>query len=447
MNLISQIPIFGNFTVTLIAFIFVIGVVVFVHEYGHYIVGRWRGIHAETFSLGFGPVIYTRTDKRGTKWQLAAIPLGGYVKFLGDRNASSQPDDEAVAGMNAYDRRRSFPAASVLSRTLTVLAGPVANFILSIILFAGLIMWQGFLTDQPTFGKIADMPSKVQVQEGDEIVELNGIAVTSYDDLSTAMASDFGDGTMNIVVSRDGNLINLIIPRFEMPLVQSVLPLSAAEKAGILPGDFILKIGDITPSSFSDLVTQIVKAQETEITLTVWRDGNEVIINITPEIVDVINDDGTVSQIPRLGVSGGTYFVGATETPPIWEAAWFGVERTYGTITQSLDVIGLIFAGEISPKTLQGPVGIAQISGAVVKQSLLTFISLIAIISTSIGLLNLFPIPILDGGHLLTYLYEAVRGQPPSPAFLNVFMSIGLALVLFLMVFTFYNDIMRLFSA
>lgn len=447
MNLISQIPIIGNLTVTLIAFVFVIGVVIFVHEYGHYIVGRWRGIHAETFSLGIGPVVYSRTDKRGTRWQIAAIPLGGYVKFLGDRNASSQPDHEAVAGMNAYDRRRSFPAASVLSRSLTVLAGPVANFLLSIVLFAGLIMWQGFLIDQPTFGKIINMPSAVQVQEGDEIVELNGLAVTSYEDLATARAVDSGAGTMNIVVSRGGDLINLTIPRFEMPLVLSVVPLSAAEKAGILPGDFILKTGDIVTISFSDLVKEIIAAQETEIVLTVWRDGNEVIINITPEIIDVINPDGTVSKIPRLGISGGTYFVGATETPPIWEAAWFGVNRTFGTVTQTLDVIGLIFAGEISPKTLQGPVGIAQISGAVVKQSTLTFISLIAIISTSIGLLNLFPIPILDGGHLVTYLYEALRGRPPSPAFLNVFMSIGLALVLFLMVFTFYNDIMRLIFA
>ncbi len=447
MNLISQIPIIGNLTVTLIAFVFVIGVVIFVHEYGHYIVGRWRGIHAETFSLGMGPVIYSRVDKRGTRWQVAAIPLGGYVKFLGDRNAASFADDEAVAGMNAYDRSRSFPAASILSRSLTVLAGPVANFLLSIVLFAGLIMWQGFLTDQPTFGKIADLPGKVQVLEGDEIVELNGLPVASYEDLSTAMAARDGDGYMDIVVERDGTLISLNIPSFEMPLVSSIVPLSAAEKAGMMPGDFILKIEGITPSSFSDLVTQIVKAQETEISLTVWRDGQEVMINITPEIVDVINADGTVSKIPRLGVSGGTYFVGATETPPIWEAAWFGVNRTYGTITQSLDVIGLIFSGEISPKTLQGPVGIAQISGAVVKQSVLTFISLIAIISTSIGMLNLFPIPILDGGHLMTYLYEAVRGRPPSPAFLNVFMSIGLALVLFLMVFTFYNDIMRLFSA
>ncbi len=447
MNLISQIPIIGNLTITLIAFVFVIGVVIFVHEYGHYIVGRWRGIHAETFSLGFGPVIYSRTDKRGTVWQLAAIPLGGYVKFLGDRNAASQANDDAVANMNAYDRRRSFPAASVFSRFLTVLAGPVANFILSIVLFAGLIMWQGFLTDQPTFGKIVDLPTKVQVLEGDKIMELNGQAVTSYEDLSTAMAIGTDQSNMNIVVSRDGNLINLIIPRFELPLVLSVLPLSAAEKAGIQPGDFILKAGDAVPLSFSDLVTTIVAAQETEILLTIWRDGGEVMINITPEIVDVINNDGTVSQIPRLGVSGGTYFVGATETPPIWEAAWFGVNRTYDTIAQSLNVIGLIFSGEISPKTLQGPVGIAQISGAVVKQSFITFISLIAIISTSIGMLNLFPIPILDGGHILTYIYEAVRGQPPSPAFLNVFMSIGLALVLFLMVFTFYNDIVRLFSA
>ena len=177
MNFISEIPIIGNFTVTMIAFVFVIGIVVFVHEYGHYIVGRWRGIHAETFSLGFGPVIYARTDKRGTRWQLAVIPLGGYVKFLGDRNAASFADDDAVGAMNAYDRRRSFPAASVLSRSLTVVAGPVANFILSIVLFTGLILWQGIAIEHPTFGEIANLPTEIGVQNGDKIIELNGVKV------------------------------------------------------------------------------------------------------------------------------------------------------------------------------------------------------------------------------------------------------------------------------
>ncbi len=445
MNLLSQIPIIGSPAVTLIAFIFLIGVVIFVHEYGHYIVGRWCGIHAETFSLGFGPVIYSRVDKRGTSWQLAAIPLGGYVKFLGDRNAASFADDDAVGAMNAYDRRRSFPAASVLRRSLTVLAGPVFNFILSIAIFTGLIMWQGFAIEHPTFGKVATLPVEIEVLEGDKIVELNGITVNSFADLSEGLALTGDNLEMDIVVLRDDARLSFTLPDFRSPYVSSIIPLSRAEKAGLKTGDVILKIDDVNMSSFQDLVTAVLAAGETEIMLTIWRAGQVFDLPITPEIIDVLdNETGTVSQIARIGAGGGSYFLPATQAPPIWDALWFGSVRTYDTVAQSFHVIGLIFKGEISPTTLQGPVGIAQISGAVIKQSMVAFISLIAIISTSIGMLNLFPIPILDGGHLVTYLYEALRGKPPSPAFLNAFMSIGLALVLLLMVFTLYNDIMRL---
>lgn len=173
MEYISQIPVFGGFLSTMIAFVVVLGVVVFVHEYGHYIVGRWCGIHAEKFSLGFGPVIWSRTDQRGTQWQLAAIPLGGYVKFVGDRGAASEPDFEIMETMAETDRERSFPSARLYKRALTVVAGPFANFILASVIFAGLVTWQGIATNQPTVGELFAMPNpSFGLQLEDQILEV-----------------------------------------------------------------------------------------------------------------------------------------------------------------------------------------------------------------------------------------------------------------------------------
>ena len=444
MNWLSNIPIIGNPVITILAFIVVIGIVVFVHEYGHYIVGRWRGIHAEVFSLGFGPVIYTRVDKRGTRWQLAMIPLGGYVKFLGDRNAASETDQSALEGMNAYDRRRSFPAASVFSRSLTVLAGPVANFILSIAIFASLILWQGVTIDHPTFGKTSDPVIVLPVQNGDRIIELDHQVVATHSDMLRIVREMDPPGDMQITVVRNGETLSLVVPFLQAPVVQSVMPFSPAEKAKVAAGDIILEADGVPLVGFSDLQKAVAEAGENEIILTVLRSGHEVTLSMTPEMQENLNEDGEVTHVLRIGILGGYVFSFATETPPVWDAMWYGVKRTYGTVTQSVSVIKHIFLGNISASSLQGPVGIAQISGKVVKQGAVSFISLIAIISTSIGFLNLLPIPVLDGGHLSTYIYEALRGRPPSPRFLNGFMSIGLALVLFLMVFTLYNDIMRL---
>ena len=251
MEYISQIPVFGGFLSTSIAFVVVLGVVVFVHEYGHYIVARWSGIHSEKFSLGFGPVIWSHTDKHGTQWQLAAIPLGGYVKFLGDRGAASEPDFEALEEMTGVDLDRSFPSARLYKRALTVAAGPFANFILASIIFAGLVMWQGIATDKPTVGKLFAMPDAAyNLQVNDQILEVEGHLVADFGDIVDAVLAMDPPGDMEILVLRDAQEVVVKAPYLLIPGVYSVDPLSAASIAGLRGGDLIVEAAGQSVSTF-----------------------------------------------------------------------------------------------------------------------------------------------------------------------------------------------------
>ena len=445
MEYISQIPVFGGFLSTTIAFVVVLGVVVFVHEYGHYIVGRWSGIHAEKFSLGFGPVIWSRTDKRGTQWQLAAIPLGGYVKFLGDRGAASETDFEALKEMSDADLARSFPSARLYKRALTVAAGPFANFILASIIFAGLVMFQGLATDKPTVGTLFAMPdNSYDLQVNDLILEIEGQAVADFGDIIDVTLAMDPPGDMEILVLRNDQNILVSAPYLLIPGVYGVDPLSAASTAGLKSDDFIVEAAGQSISTFGELQTIVKASGDTEIPLKVWRDGNYIDLLITPTMREFPDGEGGFTERVMIGVYGALAFRPATETPTPWNAAYIGVRQTVYYIEMSLNGIKHMFLGNLSPSNLQGPIGIAQASKDTANQGLTSLISFIALISTGIGMLNLFPIPMLDGGHLVFYLYEAVRGRPPSQKTIQAFMSIGLAMVLLLMVFATYNDLMRL---
>lgn len=444
MDWLANIPLIGGPITTILAFVVLMGIVVAIHEYGHYIVGRWCGIHSEVFSLGFGPVVWSRTDKRGTKWQVAAVPLGGYVKFLGDRDAASTAASEAMEGMNEYDRRRSFPAASVWRRSLTVLAGPVANFILSLVLFTGLVMWQGVALDQPTVGEITPLPYENPMQTGDVIIGINGQSVADYGELTIIVRSIEGADPMEMQVQRGENTLTFTVPYFYIPLVASVEPLGAADKAGVKAGDVILAADGVNLASFDDLRTVVEAAEDKQVSLSIWRDGATISVTLTPERRDYPDGNGGFEERVLIGVYGRFYFDPAAETPSILTALEFGASRVIGVMESSINGIKHMILGNISVKNLQGPIGIAQISGATVQTSAMSFISLIAVISTAIGLLNLFPIPVLDGGHLLTYVYEAVRGRPPNPRFMQTVMAVGFALILSMMLLASYNDIMRL---
>lgn len=445
MEYISQIPVFGGFLSTTIAFVVVLGVVVFVHEYGHYIVGRWSGIHAEKFSLGFGPVIWSRTDKRGTQWQLAAIPLGGYVKFLGDRGAASETNFEALEEMSEAELARSFPAARLYKRALTVAAGPFANFILASVIFAGLVTWQGIATDKPTVGTLFAMPdASYKVQLNDIILEVEGQHVSNFGDIIDITLAMDAPGDMELLVLRGDQELLVSAPYMFVAGVYSVDPLSAASAAGLKSGDLIVEAAGQSITTFGELQKIVAASGDIEIMLNVWRDGVYLDLPITPVLREFPDGEGGFTERVMIGVYGAFAILPATETPTPWNAAYIGVRQTVNFIEISLNGIKHMFLGNLSPSNLQGPIGIAQASKASANQGVSSFISLIAIISTGIGMLNLFPIPMLDGGHLVFYLYEAVRGRPPSQKTIQGFMSIGLAMVLLLMVFATYNDLMRL---
>lgn len=447
MDLIAQIPFIGGFLATVLPFVVVLGIVVAIHEYGHYIVARWCGIHSEVFSIGFGPVIWSRRDRRGTLWQVAALPLGGYVRFLGDSGAASGADREALARIPEAERGRSFHGASVGRRMLTVLAGPFFNFILSIIVFAGLVLWQGVPTERPTIGTIEALPNAEQpLQPGDIILDVNGEPVERFADIYRIGAAMEEPAPMRFRIERDGTVLDLVAPYALPPLVAGVEPLSPASRAGLRAGDVIVEADGESLASFEELRQIVLASEGRTIPLTVWRDGAEIALEITPAERDAEDGAGGFERRVMIGVAGASLYLPATEIPAPWTALALGAGRTLDVIVMSLTGLGHILTGALGTENLQGPIGIAQLSGETAAQGFANFITLIAIISTAIGLLNLFPIPVLDGGHFVAFAIEAVRGRPPSEKAMQIAMTIGLGLVLFLMVFATYNDIMRLVS-
>jgi regulator of sigma E protease len=447
MEAIASVPFLGGFLASILPFIVVLGVVVFVHEYGHYIVARWCGIRSEVFSLGFGPVIWSRRDRRGTLWQLAALPLGGYVKFLGDSDGASRADSAALERLGPEVRASSFHGASVGRRMLTVLAGPAANFLLTTLIFASVITWQGIPLKDPTIGGIEALPDIEQpLRPGDVVREVNGVTVEDFEDIYRVAVEMQPPGPMAFRIERDGALLEVTAPFALPPRVAGVEPLSPASRAGLEAGDVILEADGRSLAAFEDLRRAVLDSDGQALPLKIWRDGNERMLEIMPAERDIDDGAGGFERRVMIGVAGASLYLPATETPAPWTAIGLGAARTVDVIVQSVNGIRHIVTGAIGAENLQGPLGIAQISGETASQGMLSFIILIAIISTAIGFLNLLPIPVLDGGHFMAFLIEAARGRPPSEKAMQIAMSIGLGLVLLLMVFATYNDIIRMVS-
>jgi regulator of sigma E protease len=349
--------------------------------------------------------------------------------------------------MSRDERAASFHGASVGRRMLTVLAGPVFNFLLTIAVFAGMAFWQGVPTERPTVGEIEALPGIEQpLAPGDVLLAVNGVDVASFEDLYRIALETSPPAPLPVRVERGGEVVELTVP-YPLPAkVQGVEPLSPASDAGLRAGDVVLAADGRALSSFEDLRTVVLASGDRTIPLDVWRDGATIQLSITPKERDADDGEGGFERRVMIGVAGAPLYRPATVMPGPLTALAFGAERTWMVITQSLTGIRSILTGAIGAENLQGPLGIAQISGETASQGLVNFIALIAVISTAIGLINLFPIPILDGGHFVAFLIEAVRGRPPSPAVMQVAMSIGLGLILLLMVFATYNDIMRMVS-
>ncbi|MCB1367427.1 MAG: RIP metalloprotease RseP [Rhodobacteraceae bacterium] len=442
MELIGSIPLFGGFLSTLIAFVATLSVIIFVHEYGHYIVGRWCGIHAEVFSMGFGPVLKSWHDKRGTRWQVAAIPFGGYVKFLGDADPSSRTDHEAVAAMDGETRSKSFPGAKLYKKALTVAAGPMANFILSSAIFAGIAISLGLATDKPTIGALKPLPEASHgLQAGDVILGVNGVATPDYSALYTYARDDSVVSVPQLYkVSRGDRTIEVPGPFPLLPLIESVQPRSSAIAAGLEVGDLILSVDGAPITAFSELQAKVSASDGREMALAVWRGGEVMDFTLAAKVVDMPDGNGGFVKRTLIGITGGLFFEAETVTPGPIEALSIGVSQTGRIITGSLNGLWHMVSGAISSCNMQGFVGIAKTSGDAASQGLASFIWFIAVLSTAIGMLNLFPIPVLDGGHLVFFGYEALTGKPPNERVMQIMMSAGLFLIIALMVFALGND-------
>ncbi len=367
----------GGFVSYIVPFIFVLSIVVFIHEFGHFIVARLCGVRVLVFSIGFGPELCGFNDRHNTRWKISAIPLGGYVKFFGDENAASVPELPQLETMNEGERAQSFFFQPVRKRAAIVFAGPFANFILAIVIFAAIF----------------------------------GI---------------YGKQSMSARVDQ-------------------VQPDSAAAAAGFQPGDVVLAIDGKQIEDFADMQRIVSDSAGDKLDIKVDRKGAQLTLQATPLLKEVKDNFGNAHRIGILGITRSMDANDAKSqpvSPP--QALLMGVQETWFIVDRTLSYIGGVIVGRESADQLGGPARIAQISGQVAKIGIMPLIHLVGVLSVSIGLLNLFPIPLLDGGHLLFYGIEAARGRPLSERAQEVGFRIGLAIVVMLMIFATFNDIVHL---
>lgn len=434
------LPYFGNASFTIIAFIIALLIIVAIHEFGHYIVGRWCGIGADVFSLGFGPVLWSRVDKRGTKWQIALYPLGGYVKFRGDANAASVGGTDQVDGINP---RETMLGAPIWARALTVAAGPFANFILSIIVFTGLALTVGKAADPLTLRSVPAMPPiyQLELEAGDQIVAVENMDARSLAAFGVAMKSMPFEPVLDYTILRDG--IEMVVkgPYPETTYAAGVNFDGAAADAGVQKGDFITAVDGDPVFAFSQLIEKIKGSEGRPVELSIWRNGEHLTLTMTPRSTDMPKADGGFETRYLIGVTGGIFFDPLTQRPSIWEAVQGAFASLWYILKISLSGMWHMITGAISSCNLSSPVGIAQASGAMASSGPLDYISFIGYLSAAIGLLNLLPIPILDGGHLVFHAYEAVTRRKPSDRVLRILITAGLSLILTMMLIGLANDL------
>lgn len=355
----------------IVSFVVVLTAIVYVHELGHYWVARWCNVRIDAFSIGFGRTLFGWVNRHGTHWRISAIPLGGYVKFFGDEDVTSSAAAETT--MSAEDRAVSFHHKPLLQRVAIVLAGPVANFVFAIVVFAGLFMAAG----QP----------------------------------------------------------------FTPPVISEIVQGSVAEAAGFKIGDRIIRVDGKPIERFEELRSYVVLRAETPVDVVVLRDGAEVALTVVPRRVAVDDGLGGSQRVGQIGIrTGGVEFI---QHNPL-SAVVAATAETWQVVDSTLTYLGRVIGGDESGEQISGPLGIAKLSGEVAKLSIAALISLMATLSVAIGLVNLFPIPMLDGGHLLFYAIEGLRGQPLAARTREYGFRMGLAMVVSLFLFATWNDLNRL---
>jgi regulator of sigma E protease len=387
----TLLPAFGGVGFTLIAFVLCLSIIVFIHEYGHYIVGRWSGIHAEVFSIGFGPVLFARVDRRGTVWQVAAIPLGGYVRFKGDKGAVSDADTSALDDINAAELRSTMHGAPLWARASTVAAGPIFNFILSLILFFGLSINQGVTKKPLTVGQVYDVPQVSEVQVGDILKRVGSIDVPAdgeFSDFFLAIRENPDGPIIDYVVERNGRDVVVQGPAMDLARISSLIPRSAAIEAGLKVGDVITHVNGDPIHYFSDLKVAVEGSNGAPLSLRVYRAGATLDFDLQPKKVEEQNDQGRYDVFWRIGIVSTPYaFEPESEAIGVTEAAQNAARTTYSVMKASITGLVDVVTGAISSCNLSGPIGIAETSGQMARQGGDSLIWFIAVLSTAVGLM------------------------------------------------------------
>lgn len=360
------------------SFFLILSVIVFIHEFGHYIVAKWCGVRIVAFSIGFGRELFGWTDHSGTRWKFSLVPLGGYVKMLGDANAASTPDAAQNAVMTEEEKAHAFHYKPLWKKALIVAAGPLFNFLLTVVVLTGLVYTNGIPTMPPVVGEI-----------------VKG---------------------------------------------------SAAEESGLEPGDVILSVDKNLVRDFNDIPRLLATNLGTPVLLEIQRQQDIFTLTITPKMQTAKDAFGNDISRPLIGIQSQPYAQDYEPQQLSLSASFMeGVKRTYLICDTTLQAVGQILVGERSANELQGPIGIAKLSGQATQMNLSTIFWFIAMLSANLGLINLFPIPLLDGGHLLYYTIEAATGRPLAEKIQEYGFRLGFALVASLMAFTLINDLRNIF--
>ncbi|WP_323898112.1 sigma E protease regulator RseP [Aeromonas caviae] len=441
------------------AFIVALGLLVAVHEFGHFWVARRCGVKVERFSIGFGKAIWRRLGEDGTEYVLALIPLGGYVKMLDGRVDELKPGEEAQA----------FNHKSVWARMAIVAAGPMANFVFA--LFAFWLMFMiGVPSVKPVVGEVrpASIVAEAGILPGMEIVGVGGEETGDWESVTYALISHLGDDSVQLKLkaantsyavdktlhlagwkfdpdkeSPIGSLGIVPLGGKVLPVVEAVVPSSASEKAGLQIGDRIKGVDGEAITEWAQFVERVQQSPAQPLQVTVERGGSEMTLTLTPDGKKVKGQlVGFVGLSPQLVPLPDEYRT-LLQYGPL-QALWHGVQKTWSLITLTFDMIGKLIGGIVSLDNLSGPISIAKGAGSSADYGLVYFLGFLALISVNLGIINLFPLPVLDGGHLVYFLIEAITGKPVSEKIQEVGFRIGAAILMLLMGIALFNDFARL---
>lgn len=446
---------------TIISFVLVIGILILIHELGHFFVARWTGVGVERFSIGFGPVLLRWRGKE-TEYCLSAVPMGGYVKMLGEESPL-----EGGTGAMPYDPKKAFALKPIWARFLIVFAGPGMNFVLAAVIVAVVLATAGRPVWPPATGRVAEggPAATAGLRSGDVITAVNGNSVAYWEDVDRAVAGSEGrpleltvkrgDATQTITVTPQQTTVQDPILREaktawdigagpqSVPQISSVNPGSPAEIAGLQPGDVVLSVGGRRVFTAEDLVQTIRSRPRQALTMEIEREGRRLTLTVTPNAEEEKSPGGVTTQVGRIQAGIGSKAVTFVAYDPL-RAAWHGITWTRDMTVVTVKGFWKLVVGTIDRSNIGGPIQIASMAGQQAREGLAPLAMFTAIISVNLAVLNLLPVPMLDGGHLFFFVVEAVLGRPLSLRKREAAQQLGFVLLMLLMVYALYNDIVRL---